>query len=408
MSQNPIPFGSGSAGVSGSEGTSSNQAATGFRNPPKRQRLDLAVELEKVDFIASTGIQSKEFSFLWNLSDYSTLSNFKVVKSPSFGSPNTPYSWQLEIVPSRKVDAEYFFGVCLRIAEFGEGLKSVKAGFEIAIVNVDKKSYKSVDRSLHKFEKDEDKNFCAFPKFIPTQNLLRLVHICNDSLQIYCKIWIFVDLTESLSSGDHARNGIEALRTSNKERDQRHRKMLANDLGKMLRDESMTDFCIKGESIILKVHKFILAARSPVFADMFSDNGSLENRDSMDINEYHGLVVKGMIEYFYTGKINPSLKTVEHTPALLEIASEYKLTGLKAELEKDLANSIDTTNVVKLLELALACDALYLKSRVLGFITRNKDQVMQTEAFQNLVNDSTTGPLKEIFVLLKSIKREIE
>ena len=84
-----------------------------------------------------------------------------------------------------------------------------------------------------------------------------------------------------------------------------------------------------------KVHKFILAARSPVFKRMFETD---MKECSSVLEDITAEAVDELLTYLYTGTA-PNLE--ELTEELFEAANEYELPHLIALCKEALGNSIN-------------------------------------------------------------------
>merc|ERR1712059_137387 len=104
--------------------------------------------------------------------------------------------------------------------------------------------------------------------------------------------------------------------------------MGTGDLLELLTSGLMSDLRVMVGDATFAAHRNILAARSPVFAAMFSHNMEEQRKNELKITDQPAPVVKAMLEYIYSGKYQES----EHTPALLEAADKYDLPELKSAL----------------------------------------------------------------------------
>ncbi|CAF1181934.1 unnamed protein product [Adineta steineri] len=130
-------------------------------------------------------------------------------------------------------------------------------------------------------------------------------------------------------------------------------------------------------------HKLILAARSPVFAAMFS-NCTLENTtNTIEINDLRPETIQSMLEYIYTGKVNDIKKS---TVELYRCADKYQLEDLRLQAEMALMSSISIDTSAEILLLADQHHSKDLKSRVIQFIVGgNLKAITQTEGWHKYV-----------------------
>ncbi|KAL7292477.1 hypothetical protein TKK_0014053 [Trichogramma kaykai] len=142
-------------------------------------------------------------------------------------------------------------------------------------------------------------------------------------------------------------------------------------------------------------HKNRLASASPVFEDMFV-HASEESTVELNNVKYSEFVE--ILRYIYTGKI------IEYNDSsfmskVLIAANELMIFGLKADMERILANNININNVIKLFALADRHTALYLKMETLKFIERNITDVVTTHDMKTLPADLTCQILPAVLAV---------
>jgi len=121
----------------------------------------------------------------------------------------------------------------------------------------------------------------------------------------------------------------------------------------------------------------------------------LESAENIiNIMDFDERVVKGMLDYVYTGETS-DLNAIAGD--LLQIAEKYDLKGLKDMSELALSENLTVYNAVQVLVLADLHNAANLKANVLNFVKRNMKKVQNTEAFQDVVQ-SNKDLILEIFL----------
>ena len=153
---------------------------------------------------------------------------------------------------------------------------------------------------------------------------------------------------------------------------------LGNQMELLRQEDFLTDFTLVVGVHEFKVHKFILAARSPVFKRMFE----------MDMKECSSVLeditaeaVDELLTYLYTGTA-PNLE--ELTEELFEAVNEYELPHLIALCKEALGNSINIVNAVRTLILADRHCASDLKSVCICFIEEHMPAVKETGEWGDL------------------------
>jgi hypothetical protein len=135
--------------------------------------------------------------------------------------------------------------------------------------------------------------------------------------------------------------------------------------------------------ITFNAHKLILAARSPVFAAMFSSRTLENNTNIIEINDLRSETIQSMLEYIYTGKVNDIKNS---TVELYRCADKYQLEDLRLQAEMALMNSISIETSAEILLLADQHHSKELKSRVIQFIVGgNLKAITQTEGWHKYV-----------------------
>lgn len=187
---------------------------------------------------------------------------------------------------------------------------------------------------------------------------------------------------------EHSLSIIESVNVPSSDVLQIYGNMLAQD-----KEESKEKFCDielvaiesqENESpkqVKFYAHKAILAARSPVFAKMFSHSMRESETSKVDLPDIEPAVLKELLTYIYTNEC-PELK--RHAPSLLYSAEKYELNHLKALCEQRLSFDLQIENAAKMLLLADACRAEQLKRNVLLFVAEHGDKVLATKEWDDV------------------------
>ncbi len=184
---------------------------------------------------------------------------------------------------------------------------------------------------------------------------------------------------------------------------------LSSDLKAMLGDDSTADLVIQtDEGKTFNVHKNILSARSPVFANLLkqpttpkveekktepvenndakpsADEKVKDESDSMKKTfakkeklELHNLkaeTVNELLSYIYT---DSSFNVDTMANSLLEAADSYQLPGLKTHCERQLDETLSPKNVASVLLLADRHKCQRLKKSALSYCRANHTYIMK-------------------------------
>lgn len=126
----------------------------------------------------------------------------------------------------------------------------------------------------------------------------------------------------------------------------------------------------------LPAHKFILSARSDVFAAMFSHKRTTEcQRNEVIITDTEPDILEAMLRFIYTDHCP---LTRENAGGLLTAADKYNLPRLKGQCEEFLCHNIDANNVQNALLLSHLHEATQLQKFAVDFILNNVKKVTQS------------------------------
>ncbi len=177
-----------------------------------------------------------------------------------------------------------------------------------------------------------------------------------------------------------------------------------NDLGVQLGavlggpDEGLySDFTITAGGLQFKVHKLLLATRSPVFRAMIDSNMVEGESSCVKMEDHTPEVVKEMLTYIYTGQA-PNIE--EFVEELLSIAHKYQLESLVLECGKELRNRLTPENAIHTLCQAEKYGIEPLRSACLSFIEVHFSEVEISPRFATL---KTESPEMYIDILEKAL-----
>lgn len=129
-------------------------------------------------------------------------------------------------------------------------------------------------------------------------------------------------------------------------------------------------------------HKAVLAARSPVFAAMFSHQMKETVTATITLTDIEPDELQQLLLYIYTGSC-PNIKS--YAESLLHQAEKYRLTHLKALCERHLSYNLQISNAAKILILADMHSAEKLKRNALLYIERHGSEVRLTEEWKDVI-----------------------
>ncbi|ODM93063.1 Speckle-type POZ protein [Orchesella cincta] len=235
--------------------------------PAKRHCTDYSPE--NVDSVASTEVEMDEFAFLW----------ISLVLAAFGGTDNNS---------NRKLKARFQITIL-----DAEGRPDVFAG----------------SLTAHSCEFTNGTSRWGYNKLLLYSDLMEPTRrlVVDDTIKIHCRVCVEGELTSKIAKGCTVARAVSA-----EERKTLRKEQLVNDFGNLLKHSRMSDLTIISPQNVLHAHKALLAARSSVFATMFAST----NLESLEILEFDDEVIKGMLEYIYTGK---TALLADRAPELLHI-----------------------------------------------------------------------------------------
>ncbi|KAK0410392.1 hypothetical protein QR680_005107 [Steinernema hermaphroditum] len=159
---------------------------------------------------------------------------------------------------------------------------------------------------------------------------------------------------------------------------------IGRDFEAMFKDERLADFTIICGDRKIQVHKFVLAARSPVFAAMLEPHTEESIKSEVIINDLDYEILHEMLFFMYSGRsTNLSNMALE----LLSAADRYQLTGLKDLANHVLRTGLAIDSVCRYLVFADMHSATELKADAIGFISSNLKAVIETDGWKTMVTE---------------------
>ncbi|CAF1200391.1 unnamed protein product, partial [Adineta ricciae] len=373
----------------------SNESASGGTNnsnflPTMRNDYSL-------DSVCCTKRTLHSFSHMWIVENFSSYLEDPEPIICLSSSPFSPVSgvsaatqWRLVCYPKGNYGASSnYMSIFL---EYIKGERDIKAKAEYSLVNRKcELTEMRKDAQFSVYKCGNSRGFINYVKY-DTLTLLENDTLDDDKLKIYVRITIMDDaITEETKYQEF--DDADSINFST-----RGLEGLVRDFSQLLLQPSakMSDIKIKvnvspvhhsdisgidedssPSTVTFNAHKLILAARSPVFAAMFS-NRTLENTtNTIEINDLRSETIQSMLEYIYTGKVNDIKKS---TVELYRCADKYQLEDLRLQAEMALMSSISIDTSAEILLLADQHHSKDLKSRVIQFIVGgNLKAITQTE-----------------------------
>ncbi|KAG5670649.1 hypothetical protein PVAND_000897 [Polypedilum vanderplanki] len=120
------------------------------------------------------------------------------------------------------------------------------------------------------------------------------------------------------------------------------------DIETVIKSDELKDFTIKTDYEEFKAHRFVLAARSSVFADMFKENIHAECLNLVDVT---AKIFRVILDFIYKNKI-PENEDVDFFK-LLKACERLKIEKLKTFAAEKLINKVNNENALEVLTLSI-------------------------------------------------------
>ncbi|GIY10314.1 BTB and MATH domain-containing protein 42 [Caerostris extrusa] len=147
-------------------------------------------------------------------------------------------------------------------------------------------------------------------------------------------------------------------------------------------------------------HKVILAARSPVFARMFTNDMLEKQNGIVHIKDVDVASLNMMLVYMYSAKI--TILNYDCAVKLYSVADKYEVISLKEQCSSFLKCDLSSNNACDILVLADMHGDISLKEFVKDFICAHSSIILEMPEWKNLI-DSRTDLVSEVLRSLMTI-----
>ncbi|GIY27525.1 kelch repeat and BTB domain-containing protein 4 [Caerostris darwini] len=161
---------------------------------------------------------------------------------------------------------------------------------------------------------------------------------------------------------------------------QSHMDRLLNDIRDAYVHQDLTDLELLVDGQSIRVHKFILQCRSPVFRTMFEHNLSEKTDGTVEIQDVDFIVMQALVWYLYTGVVHKL--PYEDLCDLYEAADKYEVSSLFRQCSEILKSFIGKDTVCRILVLADLHHDSKLREEAIQFVNCNFAKVKVTEEWQ--------------------------
>lgn len=285
------------------------------------------------------------------------------IESPVFKTgPNSLLEWCFELYPKGVKNHEGFVSIYVSPLFVGPAT----ATYQLSILNEKKEKYGTRDSKKQIFTKKT--GGWGYHEFLKRDILLDAKNglLPENNLRILCEL----NVVENPVNNTKILMNREAKLTE-----------LSNDLSNLLATSDMSDVVISVGEKSFKVHRIILAARSPVFGAMFKHDLAENITNTINITDIEPDVIEQVIHYLYSGRCS---RIEELAADILPVADKYDLKGLKELCEEFLRSNITAENVVRYLILADMHTAKVLKVEAIEYISKNSKDVLKSLSWKTV------------------------
>uniref|UniRef100_A0A0N5CEC7 Speckle-type POZ protein-like (inferred by orthology to a human protein) n=1 Tax=Strongyloides papillosus TaxID=174720 RepID=A0A0N5CEC7_STREA len=279
------------------------------------------------------------------------------------GSRDIPM-WYLNIYPKGQTE-EFKEYVSVSLKLLAPDRTKLKLKFSILNGMGEEKTIVTVENFIE-LEKDND---WGIPDFVKRDFLLDKSNglLVNDKLKILFE-------AEMIDSNDSDASTNVIIPKSK----------LLLDYSNFFNSQLFSDCSIIVGETKIKVHRGILAARSPVFYNIFNSKPESSQTNIIEIKNFRVEVVREMLRYIYTDDVS-DLENVANE--LVAIAVEYGLDRLKAFAVKYLCGDLTIENVCGRFILSEKFSCEELKEYCQKFIIGNSEDLKKTNSWRELVKN---------------------
>ncbi|XP_033226697.1 speckle-type POZ protein-like isoform X1 [Belonocnema kinseyi] len=166
------------------------------------------------------------------------------------------------------------------------------------------------------------------------------------------------------------------------------------DCSLLFENTALSNLTISVKDREFRVHKEILAAKSPVFLERFQTEMKEKQENHVKIEDIEANIFQEFLRYVYTNTVN-DLNT--HAEELYAAADKYDLPKLKSICIDELSRSLNSENAIHMFLFSDENNVTILKDRTMEFIKKHMNLIFQTEGYKSLCQSPKAYFIQEIF-----------
>jgi leucine-zipper-like transcriptional regulator 1 len=157
--------------------------------------------------------------------------------------------------------------------------------------------------------------------------------------------------------------------------------LFVSNMSKLIDNPEFADIRIHVGEKVIHAHRAILACQCEKFAALLGSDMKESQEGNIFVQDWSYEPFFALITYIYTGRLPKQNCEMDE---LLGLADSYAFDSLKVLCERILINSLETSNCCYLLKVGDRYNARDLKKNALNYLLKSFDQVVSTDAFEEL------------------------
>lgn len=314
-----------------------------------------------------TETRTEKLSFFWVIKDFHLFS--EQLSDAIYSSPFPPREehdgeWYLKLSQRTADDGLQYLSIFL----FYTGVPDVHAEAAFCIVDASGQEWNKQRTNVRLFSRY--RGSWGFYKFIPISALeCNICHsLAEGDLGIHCAVTVIDGYTSVPARCETASAEVPQCR-------------LTEDLGWLLDSGDHADLTVKVCGGTYRVHKSLLASRSPVFRAMLSHEMLEAQQGEITIPDIDYDVFGALLCFIYTGRTQ---NLGDLAASLLAAADKYGLLRLRDMCEEALVEGMNAENATSALVLADQHNAATLRRTAIDFIAEHGSEVTETPGWHAL------------------------
>ncbi|XP_003425073.1 speckle-type POZ protein B isoform X1 [Nasonia vitripennis] len=324
-----------------------------------------------------TSFHSEQFTYTWVIEEYSKCQNEQnnlEIVSPKIvvNHSNHKYEFKLAIYPLRSDPIRGGSNTCIDLQVLTCPSNETNVHVKRCFIRKDGTEYNPVSATF------AIKNCAVFQNYCIAPSTVYSTCLSNGNLTIRCTF----TFRRSVSRDKPEYLQLDAA------------KSIHDEFAELLYSGKFSDLTLDLGEKKFKVHKSILATRSPVFSAMF-EHEMLENKENVvKITDVEPDIMSEILLFIYANKVN-SIK--ELTAGIFAAADKYQLEALRLMCEDVFLEKLSLDNLTEILKIVNKYETCpRLRDAVLQFLLINGSEVANWKNFDNVMKTLSPALLFEV------------